>query len=137
MTQNPSYPERRRVVTPVGDVSRTEQHHAQGANINTIMAKYKKTGLIPQFVGAAYGDFTGVTDYHTAIELVRQSQLEFERLPANIRRYFNDDPGQLLDFVADDANRAKAIELGLIPCVPKKEEVEPPKAPADDGAQNS
>jgi len=137
MTQNPVYPERRRVVTPVGSVSRTEQHHAQGANINTIMARYKKTGLIPQFAGASYGDFSGVTDYQTALELVRQSQLEFERLPANIRRYFDDDPGKLLDFVADDANRAKAIELGLIPHVPSKPEVEIPKVPVDDRAQNS
>lgn len=137
MTQNPVYSERRRVVTPVGSVSRTEQHHAQGANINTIMAKYKKTGVIPQFVGAAYGDFSGVTDYQTALELVRQSQRQFDALPANIRRYFNDDPGQLLDFVADDANREKAIELGLIPYVPPKTEVEPSNAPAGAGAQNS
>lgn len=137
MTQNPVYSERRRVVTPVGSVSRTEQHQANGANINTIMAKYRKTGIIPQFAGAAYGDFTGVTDYHMAIELVRQSQRDFEALPANVRRYFDDDPGKLLDFVADDANRAKAIELGLIRDVPSKTEVETPKAPAEDGAQNS
>ena len=137
MTQNPVYPERRRVVTPVGAVSRTEQHHAQGANINTIMAKYKKTGIMPQHAGAAYGDFTAVTDYHTAVESVRKAQLQFNELPAYIRRYFSDDPGKLLDFVCDDENYEKAVELGLLPRRALDKDVETPEAPAVDGAQNS
>ena len=39
----------------------------------------------------------------------------FDNLPSDVRNRFNNNPAQLLDFVADPENKEEAIELGLLP----------------------
>lgn len=111
------------------DEGRTQQHHAEDADINTIVRRFGLTGELPQSrEPAQYGDFTHVTDYHTALNAVAEAEQNFMALPADLRAQFNNDPGALLDFVQDNNNRAKAEELGL---VPKKPDVQsPPATPA-------
>ena len=45
---------------------------------------------------------------------VREASEGFMELPAKLRAQFDNDPQLFLEFVADDANRDKAVELGLI-----------------------
>jgi len=61
-----------------------------------------------------YGDFTGIGDYHTALNRVIAAQDEFEALPAQIRARFNNDPAELIAFLDDDNNRPEAESLGLV-----------------------
>ena len=35
-------------------------------------------------------------------------------LPADLRKRFSNDPGQLLSFLENEDNRAEAIKLGLV-----------------------
>lgn len=97
-------------------------------DINTIMSKYQKTGLIEhvQKVQGSYGDFTSVQDYQLSLNQVIEAQEAFEHLPAKIRARFQNDPSHLMSFLEDAANRDEAIALGLVePSSPPQ-----PEAPA-------
>jgi hypothetical protein len=53
---------------------------------------------------------------------VRDAQVEFLRVPADVRARFNNDPGRLMAFLEDDRNRDEARKLGFL----KPVEVVPP-----------
>jgi len=97
------------------DPSLTQQHQKQDADINTIVARFGLTGELP-FADRQprYGDFTAVTDYHSAMNAVAEAKEDFMSLPADLRARFNNDPAALIDFLAVDANRDEAIKLGLV-----------------------
>lgn len=95
--------------------SLAQQHFKEECDINTILQKFNITGMLPQSpLSPRYGDFTGIGDYHTALNRVIAAQDEFEALPAQIRARFNNDPAQLIEFLQDEANRPEAEELGLV-----------------------
>lgn len=95
--------------------SMTEQHHANEVNINQIVSRYSKTGVLPSRSGMPrYGDFSGVSDYQTACEAVRAAESGFMTLAPEIRRRFENDPGKLLEFLADEKNYVEAVKLGLV-----------------------
>ena len=92
-----------------------QQHKAAECDINNIMSRYERDGILPhvnQYQGQ-YGDFTGVVDYQTALHLVQDAEDCFMSLPANIRKRFDNDPGQFFDFVSKPANVDEMISLGL------------------------
>lgn len=92
-----------------------QQHYKEECDINTILQKFNITGLLPQSpLSPRYGDFTGIGDYHTALNRVIAAQDEFEALPAPIRARFDNDPAQLIEFLQDENNRPEAEELGLV-----------------------
>jgi phage internal scaffolding protein len=97
------------------DPSLTQQHQKEDADINTIVARFGLTGELP-FANRQprYGDFTAVTDYHSAMNAVRSASEDFMSLPAELRARFHNDPAELIDFLAFDANRDEAIKLGLV-----------------------
>lgn len=93
----------------------TEQHHKKECDVNHIIMKYDKSGLIThvQTIEARYGDVTGV-DFRKAQDLYLNAQAMFEALPAEIRKRFKNDAGEYLEFMDDESNRDEAIKLGLI-----------------------
>lgn len=99
-----------------------KQAFKEECDINTIMAKYARTGLIEhvQKVQGSYGDFTSVQDYQLSLNQVIEAQAAFDQLPARVRERFANDPARLMSFLQDDKNQAEAVALGL---------VEPPAAP--------
>lgn len=98
------------------EISMTKQSFAKECDINSIMAKYQKTGLIDHVnkYEGRYGDFTNVSDYQTSLNAVMAAQDEFLSLPSSLRARFANDPAQFLHFVHDENNREEAINLGLI-----------------------
>jgi phage internal scaffolding protein len=97
------------------DVSLAQQHYKEECDINTILQKFNVTGLLPEFpLSPRYGDFTGISDYHTAMNRVIAAQDEFDALPAQIRARFGNDPAQLIEFLENSDNRPEAEELGLV-----------------------
>lgn len=97
------------------EVSRTKQSFKEECDINNIMSKYQKTGLL-DFVNeheAQYGDATGI-DFQEALETVRSAQEMFADMPSSVRRRFDNDPAAFLEFVNNPDNRDEAVELGLI-----------------------
>jgi len=97
------------------DASLAQQHFKEECDINTILEKFNISGMLPeQPLSPRYGDFTGIGDYHTAMNRVIAAQNEFEALPAQIRARFNNDPAQLIEFLENSENRPEAEELGLV-----------------------
>lgn len=95
--------------------SLAQQHFKEECDINTILERFNITGMLPQVpLSPRYGDFTGIGDYHTALNRVIAAQDEFEALPAQIRARFDNDPANLIEFLNDEANRPEAEELGLV-----------------------
>lgn len=95
--------------------SLAQQHFKEECDINTILQKFNITGLLPESpISPRFGDFTGIGDYHTALNRVIAAQDEFEALPAQIRARFNNDPAQLIEFLDNENNRPEAEELGLV-----------------------
>ena len=97
------------------DASLAQQHFKEECDINTILQKFNITGLLPEApLSPRYGDFTGIGDYHSAMNRVLAVQDEFEALPAQIRARFDNDPAQLIEFLENSDNRPEAEELGLV-----------------------
>lgn len=97
-------------------LSQTKQEFKEECDINEIIRRWTKTGQLPPPRGIPqYGDFSNVTDYTAAMRSIESADEAFSELPAYMRSRFNNNAGELLDFLADSDNTAEAIELGLIP----------------------
>jgi len=97
------------------DASLAQQQFKDECDINNIMEKFGITGLIPQTpLSPSYGDFSGVGDYHSALNAVIAAEEQFEALPAKMRARFDNDPSKLIAFIEDEANRPEAEKLGLV-----------------------
>lgn len=96
--------------------SLTHQAMSQECDINRIMAKYQKTGILDHrntFQGM-YGDYTETpVDYQESLNAVIQAEEMFSSLPASVRKRFQNDPGSFIDFVADPENKDELVRLGL------------------------
>lgn len=120
---------------PVGD-SMTEQSHAKECDMNHILRKYKKTGLVDHFARyqGNYTDVTGAVDFKTALDIVHAGQDAFDSLPSDIRSRFKNDPSSFLDFVSNPDNAQEMFDLGLTSTppepVPAPEPVADPVVPA-------
>lgn len=110
-----AYDPRSRVQLHFCGTGRTKQAMKDECDINVIMAKYKQTGLIEftQKHQPQYADVSGL-DFQSSLEIVAKARDMFADLPASTRKEFNNDPGEMLDFVQDPDNRAQALEMGLI-----------------------
>lgn len=93
----------------------TEQHHKDSCDVNKIVQKYSRTGLIEHVsrIEAKYGDLKQ-TDFKDAMDLITGSMEMFKKLPSNIRKRFANDPAELIRFMEDSSNREEAIKLGII-----------------------
>lgn len=98
--------------------SRTKQSHAKECDINQIMAKFQKTGIVTHLANyqGQYGDITSM-DFKEAMDTVVRAQGMFDDLPSSIRNRFANDPTQFMDFIQNPTNdpqiEAEAVELGL------------------------
>lgn len=115
------------------DKSLAKQEFREEADINVIVKRFGLTGQLPPVVRTPqYGDFTGITDYHTAVTAVREAEEGFMELPAQIRDRFHNDPQALLEFLADKDNHAEAQKLGLVKATEPQAQpaaVTPPSTP--------
>ena len=120
-----------------GGETMTQQHMAEATDINNIMKRYEKDGIIDhvnQYQGE-YGDFTVMPDFHTAMNKIIDAQEMFLTLPASIRDKFGNDPGAFVEFASDENNLDAMRELGLAPPAPKEEQKTPPKEEAKKPAE--
>ena len=97
------------------DVTLTQQHPKDECDINNILRQFNITGQLPENpLQPRYGDFTGVVDYHSALNAVIAAESEFDGLPAQIRARFENDPANLIAFLDNSENLDEAIKLGLV-----------------------
>ena len=97
------------------DPSLAQQHMKDECDINILVERFGVTGSMPVApIEPSYGDFTGVSDYHTALNKVKAADEAFMALPAKIRAKFDHDPNALLNYLQNEENRDEAIQIGLI-----------------------
>jgi len=95
--------------------TRTKQSFRDECDINNIVKRFNVTGQLP--VGSVqpqYGDFSGITDYQSALNAVMAAQDSFLALPAKLRARFDNDPALFVEFASDEANRDEMKALGLL-----------------------
>lgn len=98
---------------PQGE-SLTQQQYKDDCDVNIIMERYMKTGMMPQSVAPMLeGDFSNLPSYAEAMQTVIDAQDMFMEIPAKIRLKFENDPQQLINYLADPSNDEEAIKLGL------------------------
>lgn len=97
--------------------SMAQQHFKDECDINQIMARYQRTGILTDNPGSLrplFGDFSNVSDFQSAQNAILDVNDSFMSLPSSIRARFNNDPGYLLEFLAKEENRGEAVSLGLV-----------------------
>lgn len=106
------------------DPTLAQQSARDEADINVIVDRFMKTGLMPEVsTMPQFGDFTGISNYHESLNNVIAAQEAFDSLPAKIRSRFDNDPAQFMDFFGDEKNIDEAVELGIAKRLPE----EPPR----------
>ncbi len=95
--------------------SRTQQSFRDECDINNILRQFNVTGQLPAgSVQPQYGDFSGITDYQSALNAVMAAQDSFLQLPAKVRAKFDNDPALFVEFASQEANRDEMKALGLL-----------------------
>lgn len=100
--------------------SMTKQSDAAACDINKIMAKYEKSGLLMHLNQNEpfYGDVSNVPDYQAALAVVQKSEEMFMSLPGDIRARFENDPAKYLAFVSDPANKELMGKMDMLAKAP-------------------
>lgn len=112
---------------------KTRQEMLKECDINQVMKRFKKTGNLPDMIklNPNFGDFSNVGDYHTALNTVIKAENQFNNLSAEIRKRFNNNPAEFLEFTANPENIPEMEKLGLLradykpPVVNEAEKKEP------------
>lgn len=124
---------RNRVQFKTKGESLTKQSMKNDCDINNIMRRYEKTGFISHIKnGGTYGDFSTVDSYHSAMNEIIAAKEAFMTLPASVRKKFQNDPAEMIEFLQNKENYDEAVKLGLIEPKDKKKPatiVPPPEDP--------
>lgn len=102
----------------LGGESPTQQQFANDQDINTIMARYNSTGILPQLKDRPiFGDFSNISDFQTAKFQLVAAENSFKKIKPEVRLAFDNDPGLFLHAMdnADDPEiKEKLQKLGII-----------------------
>jgi len=80
-----------------GSESRVQQHFRDEVDINTIVRRFGVSGSWPVTAQTGvYGDFSGITDFETAVEKIEGVRERFSKLPAHLRERFDNSPAKLI-----------------------------------------
>lgn len=107
---------------------RTKSEFKDECDINLIMARYRKTGVLPESAlsaAARYGDFSQVPDFMEMRHKIIAAEEVFAALPAEVRKQFNNDPGAFIDAADTVEGRALMVKLGLGPEAPSSPQERP------------
>lgn len=113
------------------DASLTQQQFKDDVDINVLLERFQVTGMLPSGVRLpSYGDFTGVSDFSSAMSAVVLAQDSFMQLPASLRARFGNSPQAFLEFCSDPSNKDEIVKLGLSNSVPVKQDQAKPDVAA-------
>lgn len=106
--------------------SLTQQHFKEGADINKIVARSQRAGMLPPNNKIPqYLDVSSLEDYQTSLNKVITAQNIFDGLPSKIRSRFKNDPSQMIAFLSDPENLDEAVRLGMATIRKLADETEP------------
>jgi len=112
---------------------RTKQSFKAECDVNNIVAKYQRTGVLAfnEKYEARYFDTTGI-EFAQAMQVVAEGNQMFADLPSSLRKRFQNDPVAFMEFVHNPANLDEGVKLGIFDApkgVPPSEPVLAPSSP--------
>lgn len=113
--------ERKRVQKVFTKPSLTRQEFKENCDLSLILKKFGKTpegrAALQNAQGyaenAQFYDVSVVPDYRAALDQINAANAKFMALPAILRRRFDNDAAQFLDFVLNEDNLEECRKLGL------------------------
>lgn len=95
--------------------SLTKQQFKDESDINLILKKFEKTGLIGYLNEnpVSYADVSELGSYQDALSIVMAAQELFNNLPSAVRDRFANDPSKFVEFAENPANGQAMIDMGL------------------------
>lgn len=94
---------------------RTKQEFAEECDLNVLMRRYEKTGVLP--TGKAnpprYVDAFDLPSFQESMQIVADAERAFMSLPSRVRGEFDNDPEKFVEFASNEANVDKLREWGL------------------------
>ena len=101
------------------DPSLAVQSERDDCDINIMMERFGHGVPLPGSLRIpTYGDFTGVSDYRSALDLISAADDSFMQLPAEVRSRFQNDPALFVDFASDPRNLDEMRAMGLADAIP-------------------
>lgn len=112
-----AFGEKEKVKADCSGESVVQQHMKDQCDINLIMKRWQKTGVLDHVKasGGRFIDCDGQT-FVDACNLVIEAENRFMELPARVRKRFNNDPAQFIEFMDSPSpdDMQEAYELGLV-----------------------
>lgn len=96
--------------------SMTEQYHRDEVDINTIISKYQRTGVLgtsTQVRETFFGDFSNVDTKFEAALALKEAESRFMDLPSSVRAAYDHDALKFMRALNDDTQIAKLVSLGV------------------------
>lgn len=112
--------------------SMARQSEFESSDINAIMKRFEKTGVLPMDTRPAlFQDVSEIGSYRDALETMRLAEEGFMALSPAIRDKFGNDPVAFLDFTSRPENFAELQAMGILeaPDTPKDVAPAAPAAP--------
>lgn len=99
------------------DDGMTRQEFKDECDINVLLAQYEKNGTLPPLRPGSpqYLDVSEIPNLQESLQLMREAEDAFMRLPASVRREFDNNAVEFVEFATDPANIGKLREWGLAP----------------------
>lgn len=97
------------------DDGMARQEFAEECDINVLMARYERTGVLNHYSTREpqYLDVTEVPDLQSALQYMQDAQAAFMRLPAVVRKEFDNDAVRFVEYASDPSNLSTLREWGL------------------------
>ena len=110
--------------------SKTSTDDLAGADINKIVAQYRKNGTLPRVnnQNPLFGDFTGPSDLQEQMETVQAATDRYMELPADVRNVSNNDPVRFLEMFDSPEQRVLLESAGLSIRTPEEPQETPPSS---------
>lgn len=110
----------RRVQIDCSQGGLTDQSFKNDADINVIIERFNKTGILPTIEKKPYfGDVTEIPTLEQAFDIVDAARQEFEKLPAEVRKKMENNPAKLESFLEDEENHNFLKKHGVIVQIPE------------------
>lgn len=115
----------KRVQIETDKKSKVDHSMSKMLNINSIMDKYSKTGVLPQFKQkvAQYMDTTEIPSYMEAHELITGAHELFMEFPSDIRKLMDNDPANMEAVLNNPEYKDLLIDRGILEKVQEPEKV--------------
>lgn len=108
---------------PVG-LSLTKQSFQEDCDVNVIVERFLRGGVLPENMPLQFGDVSGSMDFQSAMNMIADGNTAFESIDPAIRAHFDNNQHKLMGFVdsvheGNPASLHVARSLGMLPPLPE------------------